>query len=56
MSWAELLLFPDTVLFPVLISSEVGLIISTTSCSGVCTHTTILRQDNTAVCRFGSEY
>ena len=59
---AELLLLSDTLLlvcgmlrFPALTSAEVGLIISATSWRGVCTHTTILRQDNTAVCRFGSE-
>ena len=49
-----LLLACVVLLFPVLISAVVGLIISTTSLRGVCTHTTILRQDNTAVCRFGS--
>ena len=42
--------------FPVLLTSaKVGLIMSATSWRGVCTQTTILRQDSTAVCRFGSE-
>ena len=60
---AELLLLSYTLLlvcgmlrFPVLLTSaEVGVIISATSWRGVCTHTTILRQESTAVCRFGSE-
>ena len=56
LSGVVLLLFCDTLLFPVLISAEDGLIMSTTSWSGVCTHTTILRQDSAAVCKFGSRH